>query len=85
MPVDLLLRYHLNIWHVFFVACLDKECKEYRVMTIAGSDRCGCVDGSGSDARFNHIRAMVADGKNTVFVYDEDMYCIRRISMQGKP
>jgi sugar lactone lactonase YvrE len=55
------------------------------VSTLAGSPgKVGSVDGIGSQARFNHPRAVTLDADNNLYVADGDNSTIRKIMPDGR-
>lgn len=50
------------------------------VSTLAGSGKIGCVDGTGTIARFNEPTGITIDTNGVIYVADYKNHCIRKIS-----
>ena len=62
----------------------NKTAKSVTVTTIAGAaGDAGALDGSATQARFNHPKGLVFDKGGNLFIADRDNDCIRKITPAG--
>lgn len=54
------------------------------VITVAGSDDEGFLNGTGVNAQFNSPQGLAIDGQDNIYVADEDNHKIRKITQNGE-
>lgn len=64
-------------------ACIRRVTPAGIVETVAGGREDGYADGPGAEARFYSPGGVAIDGAGTIFVFDEDNSCVRRIAPDG--
>jgi len=73
--------------NIFVADCANhrirKSTPDGFVSTIAGNGSEGCVDGTGSQAKFNYPKGIALDSEGNIFVADSFNHRIRKVTVQG--